>query len=290
MHVNARHIAQNQRQELFRILVNQPNTHILTIDYRGFGKSTGSPTEAGLITDGTALVDWVLDVAEIDPVNIVLLGQSLGTAVASAVALNFVDPANDLLPEPSTRGFTPETLEVQEPKSFAGVVLVAPFFSIPSLLLTYRLGGWLPLLLPLRPFPVLGSWLTSHMIDKWPTGERLAAYYSILGNLPDFDAATDQPMRFRNQGSLQLFHALNDRDISYHQTEMVCRRILGPDEKCVDGNEGPQVREVKRSGRPPLRFELLGWGGHNRIQTSSPVAIGVLRAFEGIPPLDGTQP
>lgn len=31
------------------------NLHILTIDYRGFGFSTGSPTENGLITDGVAV-------------------------------------------------------------------------------------------------------------------------------------------------------------------------------------------------------------------------------------------
>lgn len=53
----------------------KPNTHILTIDYRGFGHSSGSPTEAGLIVDGVALVDWVLNVAGIPPERIVILGM-----------------------------------------------------------------------------------------------------------------------------------------------------------------------------------------------------------------------
>lgn len=53
----------------------KPNTHILTIDYRGFGHSTGSPTEAGLILDGVTLVDWVMKVAGIPPERIVILGR-----------------------------------------------------------------------------------------------------------------------------------------------------------------------------------------------------------------------
>ncbi|KAK5004087.1 hypothetical protein LTR28_009360, partial [Elasticomyces elasticus] len=100
----------------YRSLTGIPNTHVLTIDYRGFGLSTGSPTEAGLITDGVALVNWVIDVAGIPPDRIVILGQSLGTAVASAVALRFADPASDLFPIQPTGA-----AEVKKSIVFAGV-------------------------------------------------------------------------------------------------------------------------------------------------------------------------
>jgi fermentation-respiration switch protein FrsA (DUF1100 family) len=56
---------------------------LLALSYRGYGGSTGSPSEAGLITDGVAAFDWV---AERHDGPIVLIGQSLGSAVAVAVA------------------------------------------------------------------------------------------------------------------------------------------------------------------------------------------------------------
>lgn len=54
--------------------------------YRGFGHSTGAPTETGLIVDGVALVSWIVSVCNIPPERIVIYGHSLGTAVSAAVA------------------------------------------------------------------------------------------------------------------------------------------------------------------------------------------------------------
>jgi fermentation-respiration switch protein FrsA (DUF1100 family) len=62
------------------------NCSILLLHYRGFGESTGSPTENGLITDGLTAYDWVRKrVGGRKP--IVLYGRSLGGAVAAQVAL-----------------------------------------------------------------------------------------------------------------------------------------------------------------------------------------------------------
>lgn len=59
---------------------------ILLLHYRGFGRSTGSPTEKGLITDGLTAYDWLRDrVGQHQP--IALYGRSLGGAVAAQVAL-----------------------------------------------------------------------------------------------------------------------------------------------------------------------------------------------------------
>lgn len=242
------------------------------MDYRGFGHSTGSPTEAGLITDGTALVDWVMKVAGIPPERIVILGQSLGTAVTSAVALHFADPQSELIPSQSRemRALLVEEGRI-EPTTFAGVVLVAPFSSVPSLLLTYRVGGLLPILLPLRPFPYVAGLLTRQMVDKWLSADRLSAYYSALTSSPKLRSQDGQ----RSMASLQIFHSTNDMDITYHQSEIICRRIFGEgtepgtyDEKdgfepvkCIDGSHGATVLDVKRSGKPRLRFEILDFGG-----------------------------
>jgi abhydrolase domain-containing protein 12 len=246
----------------------QPNTHVISIDYRGFGYSTGSPTEAGLIADGTAIVDWVLHVANIPPERVVILGQSLGTAVASAVALEFADPLQE-----ASLQFSPETApllrgsrSISTPVAFAGVILVAPFSSLPSLMLTYRLGGWIPLLMPIRPFPWLTDALLGCMTDVWPSASRLLAYYQALANSPlleskQDDLSGDGSTTRRKMGTLQLIHAINDMDISYHQTEMICKRILGEGKACIDGSHGASTLHVRDSGRPRLQFQLVEHGG-----------------------------
>ncbi|CAI6309092.1 unnamed protein product [Periconia digitata] len=62
-----------------------PNTHVLAIDYRSFGSSTGWPSEAGLLTDALTLAKFALDDVGIPPDRIVVFAQSLGTAVATTL-------------------------------------------------------------------------------------------------------------------------------------------------------------------------------------------------------------
>ncbi|MBY0504571.1 MAG: alpha/beta hydrolase [Bryobacteraceae bacterium] len=58
---------------------------LLIIDYRGYGESTGSPSETGLYTDGQAAYDW-LKQRGYPGERIVVQGWSLGSAVAVDVA------------------------------------------------------------------------------------------------------------------------------------------------------------------------------------------------------------
>lgn len=58
---------------------------ILVIDYRGFGKSNGSPTEKGVVADGLAAMDWVCERTNKQPNDIVVIGRSLGGGVANQV-------------------------------------------------------------------------------------------------------------------------------------------------------------------------------------------------------------
>lgn len=58
---------------------------LLIIDYRGYGKSQGRPSEAGLYADADAAYQHLLD-AGYEPGRIVLHGESLGTAVAVELA------------------------------------------------------------------------------------------------------------------------------------------------------------------------------------------------------------
>lgn len=57
----------------------------LFLDYRGYGGSTGHPTEAGLIADALAAYDWLLDKG-VRPGEIGVVGESLGSGPAVALA------------------------------------------------------------------------------------------------------------------------------------------------------------------------------------------------------------
>jgi pimeloyl-ACP methyl ester carboxylesterase len=58
----------------------------LMVNYRGFGLSDGSPSERTAISDAKRIYDWAVARPDIDATNIVVLGRSLGSYVAIAVA------------------------------------------------------------------------------------------------------------------------------------------------------------------------------------------------------------
>jgi hypothetical protein len=60
---------------------------VFLADYRGFGRSSGSPSERGLYMDGLAAWAYLVEKENIAPERIVLHGHSIGAAVAIEVAL-----------------------------------------------------------------------------------------------------------------------------------------------------------------------------------------------------------
>jgi uncharacterized protein len=59
---------------------------VLLFDYRGFGESGGTPTEAGLAADARAARAFLVTRNDVDPDRLVYFGESLGTAVATRLA------------------------------------------------------------------------------------------------------------------------------------------------------------------------------------------------------------
>ena len=86
----------------------------LIIAYRGFSGNKGSPTEQGLYKDARAAKYW-LNLNNISDQNIIVYGESLGSAVA-------IDLAKD--------------------HKFAGIILESPFTSM--LKLSRKYYAWLP--------------------------------------------------------------------------------------------------------------------------------------------------
>ena len=60
--------------------------NVLIVDYHGFGRSTGKPSEKGTYLDARAAWDFLTKEKRIPPARIVVLGRSLGGAVASWLA------------------------------------------------------------------------------------------------------------------------------------------------------------------------------------------------------------
>lgn len=81
-HGNASNIA--NRADVYRFLTDTP-ANVLAVEYRGYGKSEGRPSESGVYQDAFAGYDF-LTARGVEPEHIISFGQSLGTAVATRLA------------------------------------------------------------------------------------------------------------------------------------------------------------------------------------------------------------
>ncbi len=115
-----------ERTEAFRDFLRGVGCNFLIFDYRGYGRNGGTPTEEGTVLDATAALAWLYARDDVDPATIFFYGFSLGTGIATELAMR--EPA-------------------------AGLILRAPFTSIrgmiwdwfPRLRPLLRAAPWLPL-------------------------------------------------------------------------------------------------------------------------------------------------
>jgi len=95
----------SHRLERTKMLVDSLGLNVFLVDYRGYGKSSGAPSEAGLCADGEAIYE-AARARGFTPDRIVVFGESLGGAVAIETALK---------------------------KPARAIILEAPFLSIPKM-------------------------------------------------------------------------------------------------------------------------------------------------------------
>lgn len=60
--------------------------NVMAFDYRGYGKSNGKPSEFGVLDDAEAALSWLVSRTGTSPQKVILLGRSLGGAVAVHLA------------------------------------------------------------------------------------------------------------------------------------------------------------------------------------------------------------
>lgn len=267
MHGAAGTVGSGYRVPNYRALsAGQPrNIHVLTFDYRGFGRSRGSPSERGLILDAISVVDWALNVTGIPPSHVLIFGQSLGTAVSLAISEHFA------LQSP--------------PVTFAGAVLVAPFADVATLMATYRVAGTIPIVSPLAKFPSLFTYLSSLIHDKWLSKDRIASYVRT-------NEANHQKYR------LTLIHAEDDYDIPWHHTEIVFWHAVNatsPQEISYDELEQRKSESKTdlgaagsvmewRTENGLIREEILKTGLHDVVMGSPVITLAVMRIFAAANP------
>lgn len=82
-HGNAGNIS--HRLEMIEI-IHRLGLNCLIFDYRGYGRSQGSPSEQGLYRDAEAAWTWLVQDKEVNPASIICWGRSLGGPVAAWLA------------------------------------------------------------------------------------------------------------------------------------------------------------------------------------------------------------
>jgi len=93
-----------QRVPELREIASRTGAAVLGSGYRGYGASTGSPSEAGILRDGEAALRYARETLGFAPAQIVVLGRSLGSTVATHLAAQGDDFAGLILVTPLSTG------------------------------------------------------------------------------------------------------------------------------------------------------------------------------------------
>ncbi|KAF4967823.1 hypothetical protein FZEAL_10483 [Fusarium zealandicum] len=238
------------------------NTHVLTFDYRGYGKSTGSPSEPGIITDALTVADWAINTAGIPPERIVIFGQSLG----SAVAISLVNE-----------------LAQREPcLHFAGLVVTATFADIPQLTATYRIGGFIPVLSPVARVKPLFNFFARQLSSTWDNVHRIGEF-----------------VKAAQRYDITLLHAQDDTDIPMEHSVKLYREAVRVAEgaKSVTDDDGALLDKIEKAAetrgeggsitvwstkKGDIRLEILKYGVHDKIMSYPAAGLAIGRAFASV--------
>ena len=282
-HGNAAHLASAYRSPMYQNLLSLSTpsrpVHVIAFDYRGFGLSSCHPSEEGVTIDSitllsaltghdlpTSLVDLTNPALQsltssnttIDPSRIILVGQSLGTFVATST-------------------YHAWTTQLHRP-AFKALMLISSFTSLPQLLNSYSIKGLAPpLLSPLVGYPAAQRWILSKIVDKWDTASRLT----------ELVRAPDIPL------DLTIMHSKDDWEIPWREgwgNWEACMEGVGMREVYEEGiKEGREsVEGLQWDGGADgegigkrVRWERVQRGGHNKVTVSEGMKLAVLRALDG---------
>ena len=111
-HGNASNLSHPGRVEFIKLLHDRLGVSFFIFDYRGYGQSSGRPSEPGLYQDAQEALAYLRSRDDVNPERIVYYGRSLGGALASHLAMQ--ETPYRLILE-STFTSTPDMARVQFP-------------------------------------------------------------------------------------------------------------------------------------------------------------------------------
>lgn len=133
LHGNSMNRAAPFRIAAYQSLTSRIDANVVAIDYRGFGDSSGTPSEAGLVEDAETAYRWIREQQAGTKQRITVFGQSLGTGIGALLAAK---------------------LDREGSEGVEGLVLMAPYTDLKSLVKDFRIGGLVPLLRPIGAIPL----------------------------------------------------------------------------------------------------------------------------------------
>jgi uncharacterized protein len=158
---------------------------VLAVEYPGYGVAGGSPSERGAYAAAESALLWLRSEKEIGPERVVLLGQSLGTGVASEMAI---------------RGFGARLVLISPFTSVVGMARrVFPFFPAAFVRHLFDTESKAPAI----ALPVLIVHGTEDEVVPFAMGERLAH---------DFPRAQLVPIPGGQHNDLLSMHAIPLRE------------------------------------------------------------------------------
>ena len=134
MHENAGNIG--LRMDWFKLAYERLDVNIVAVAYRGYSRSTGTPTEEGLLRDAEAMVNFCKQETRINQKRVFALGRSLGGAVAIHTLAKMAKQSN-----PSTL----DKITGEDDCYFRGLIIENTFSSISDMADTlFGFLKWIP--------------------------------------------------------------------------------------------------------------------------------------------------
>ncbi|KAG6835715.1 hypothetical protein H0H93_015401 [Arthromyces matolae] len=167
LHGNTGTRATPPRTAMYTSLTSRLSVNILALDYRGYGDSEGEPSVPGVAMDARTAWDWLTVEMGADVNDIIIVGHSLGTAIAGLLGAQLG----------------------KEGVNVRGIALLAPFTSTRLLMAQFAVMG-IPLLKPIAKLPLVPELLKSvvaHNFDTLSQAADITAPIFIAHALDDAD-------------------------------------------------------------------------------------------------------
>jgi len=259
------------RIQHYQAFTSRLRANVFAPDYRGYADSTGTPSEAGLSLDARASWDWLRSHGAA-PENVLVVGNSLGTAVA-------VQLASALADEQQLDGSGKE-VGVSGSEKPRGVVLLAPFSSVETLLDSYYIAGFVPLFAPIRAFPFVAKFVKRFLAHRFDTLTKVVEL-----NVPLLIVHAEDDWDIPHSHSQTLFDAFLDQHLP-PPPDIAAAMVGASDEVMENMDKLSKERRALRRGLvvaseiPRLgcvevfskdrsdrkvAFLRTRWGGHARI-------------------------